>query len=132
MKPIYRVVPKENCRLFRVENQETDVQFNYPWHYHPEYELTLILQRNGIRYVGNNIENYFDHDLVFLGSNLPHTWIDEGQEELPKAVVIFFDLEFINWLNNDQFPNLVQLFKRASLGIKFSKDVAVKVSAKIP
>jgi len=132
MKAMYKPVPKENCRLFRVEKQESNTEFHYPWHYHPEFELTLIQKKSGIRYVGNNIENYFDHDLVLLGSNLPHTWINfEGQEEFPKAVVIFFDQEFITWLNNDQFPGLVQLFKRSNFGIKFSKELALEVESKL-
>ncbi|HLA53199.1 MAG TPA: AraC family transcriptional regulator [Flavitalea sp.] len=133
MKPAYKPIPKDSCSLFRVERQETNQDFDYPWHYHPEYELTLILSRHGIRYVGNNIEHFFDHDLVLLGSNLPHTWINSAEEkEIPKAFVIFLNEEFINWLNNDQFPSIVQLFKRSNQGIKFSKEVALRVKAKLP
>lgn len=131
MKPAYKVIPKENSRLFRIEKQETNQEFNYPWHYHPEYELTLILNKHGIRYVGNHVENFFDHDLVLLGSNLPHSWINSEEEEYPKAVVIFFDMEFINWLNNDQFPGLVQLFRRSSLGVKFSREVALEIKERL-
>jgi len=76
MKAAFKPVPKENAALFRIEKQETDQEFDYPWHYHPEYELTFISNSHGVRYVGNNLENYFDHDLVLLGSNLPHCWIN--------------------------------------------------------
>ncbi len=133
MRPTFKAIPKENCRLFRIERQNSFQEFNYPWHYHPEYELTLILNRAGVRYVGNNTEHYFDHDLVFIGSNLPHTWIHyEEQDQNPDAVVIFLDQHFIEWLNNDQFPNLVQLFKRSQRGIKFSRDTAMDIKAKLP
>ncbi|MBL7700338.1 MAG: helix-turn-helix domain-containing protein [Chitinophagaceae bacterium] len=133
MRPAFKAISKENCPLFRIERQETFQEFNYPWHYHPEFELTLILNRAGVRYVGNNTENYFDHDLVLLGSNLPHTWIHyDDQEQVPNAIVIFLDQHFIDWLNNDQFPNLVQLFKRAARGIKFSREVAIEIKSKLP
>jgi AraC-like DNA-binding protein len=132
MKPTFKPIPKENCRFFRVEKQETRQDFEYPWHYHPEYELTLVLNHHGVRYVGNNIEHFLDHDLVLLGSNLPHTWINSGTEkDNPNAYVIFLHDEFIRWLNNDQFPNIVQLLDRSSQGIKFSKEVALAIKCKL-
>jgi AraC-like DNA-binding protein len=128
MKPTFKPIPKDNCRFFRIEKQETRQDFEYPWHYHPEFELTLILNHHGIRYVGNNIEHFFDHDLVLLGSNLPHTWVNsECEKDNPKAYVIFLHDEFISWLNNDQFPNIVQLLNRSRQGIKFSKEMALQV-----
>jgi AraC-like DNA-binding protein len=124
MKATFKAVPKENCSLFRIEKQETNQEFDYPWHYHPEYELTFISNSQGVRYVGNNMENFSDRDLVLLGSNLPHCWINSGQDEFAKAIVIFLNEDFINWLNNGQFPHIVELFKNSSKGIKFSKEVA--------
>ena len=133
MKPIYKPVSKENSRLFTVEKQETNQEFDYPWHYHPEYELTLALSKNGIRYVGNSIEHFFDYDLVLLGSNLPHTWVSSREDkEFPKAFVIFLNEEFINWLKNDQFPKVTELFKRSNQGIKFGKEVALEIKSQLP
>ncbi len=45
-----------------------------PWHFHPEYELVLILKGKGKRMVGDHIDLFQEEDLVFLGSNLPHEW----------------------------------------------------------
>ena len=128
MKAAFKPVPKENAALFRIEKQETDQEFDYPWHYHPEYELTFISNSHGVRYVGNNLENYFDHDLVLLGSNLPHCWINSGEVKFSRAIVIFLNEEFINWLNHGQFPEIMDMFRNSGKGIKFSQEVAARWS----
>ena len=48
--------------------------FHNPLHFHPEFELTLIVKSFGQRQVGNNIENFHEGDLVLVGHNLPHVW----------------------------------------------------------
>ena len=63
------------------------------WHYHPEFELTLTLNSRGQRYIGDDIANYDDGDLVLLGPNLPHTWcsaekIDAASPHI--AIVMWF------------------------------------------
>ena len=91
MKPAYKSVSLMDSRSFRVIRQENKQEFEFPWHYHPEFELTYISNSQGVRYVGNNIENFYENDLVLLGSNLPHCWINsdirkivEGRRDLFK------------------------------------------------
>lgn len=66
-------------------------QFEVPWHFHPEIELTLILEGSGDRCVGDHLESFEAGDLVLLGGNLPHYWHSHApgkvaaQEERPKA-----------------------------------------------
>jgi hypothetical protein len=50
MKALYKPIPDLDSISFTVEKQE-DKSFEYPWHYHPEYELTYILNNPGVRYV---------------------------------------------------------------------------------
>ena len=48
--------------------------FNYPWHYHTEYEVLYLLESSGTRYVADSIEPFTCGDLVMVAGNLPHYW----------------------------------------------------------
>jgi AraC-like DNA-binding protein/quercetin dioxygenase-like cupin family protein len=132
MKPAYKSVSLMDSRTFRVIRQENKQEFEFPWHYHPEFELTYISNSQGLRYVGNNIENFYENDLVLLGSNLPHCWINsEDQEESSKAVVIYLNEELVKWLSEDQFNSVRSLFNKSSQGVKFKTSVALKIKPKL-
>ncbi|MEM6688744.1 MAG: helix-turn-helix domain-containing protein [Planctomycetota bacterium] len=69
------------------------------WHRHPEIELTYVQQGTGSRIVGDHIGAYGDHDLVLLGSNLPHTWTSDEYRgrryDRHKAIVVQFHPDFL-------------------------------------
>ncbi|MEO6870426.1 MAG: AraC family transcriptional regulator [Ginsengibacter sp.] len=114
--------------------QESHKEFEYPWHYHPEYELTYILTSHGVRYVGNSIENFFDDDLVLMGSNLPHTWINTANQQQPaRAIVIYLKEEFLNktWMGSCEFEAIHQLLNSSYKGLKFDKVVAMSLKDKL-
>src|ERR1700709_2354523 len=105
MKPAYKSVSTlVGSKSFNVIRQENKQEFDFPWHYHPEFELTYISNIQGVRYVGNNIENFYENDLVLLGSNLPHCWINSGDQPEPsKAVVIYLNKDLVKWLGEEPF-----------------------------
>lgn len=47
---------------------------DYPWHYHPEFEIIFVEKSYGIRLMGNHIGNFSDGDLMFISPDLPHVW----------------------------------------------------------
>jgi AraC-like DNA-binding protein len=96
------------------------------WHFHPELELTHIIESKGTRFVGDSIEEFEDGDLVLLGAFLPHVWINDndyysGEPGLHIAADVlqflpdclgktFFDLREMEAIN--------RLFERAKRGLR--------------
>ncbi len=131
MKAHYKHIPSES-NLFTCMLQENKEDFDYPWHFHPEFELTYILSEGGVRYVGNNIENYFEHDLVLVGPNLPHSWVNTRQDRSSKAVVVYLKEQFVDktWIESRELESIRRLLNHSSKGIKFDKKVALKLKEK--
>ncbi|QEC42601.1 helix-turn-helix domain-containing protein [Pseudobacter ginsenosidimutans] len=75
--------------------------FSNPFHFHPELELTFIVQGSGIRFVGDNIEYFGSGDMVLVGANLPHRWKNDkvyyelDNDLYSRAIVIQFRENFL-------------------------------------
>jgi AraC-like DNA-binding protein/mannose-6-phosphate isomerase-like protein (cupin superfamily) len=123
-----KVFPLEGLS-FHVHTYEKE-EFDAPWHYHPEYELTYILSSRGVRYVGNHFENFKEDDLILLGPNLPHCWKNSGnQVARASAVVIQWkeDLFGDEWFLKNKFESAYKLMAASRMGIKFDPSVATQL-----
>jgi AraC-like DNA-binding protein len=103
--------------------------FDAPLHYHPEYELTLIVEGNGKRFVGDSIENFEAGDLVLLGSNLPHFWrsdktFAENKESFSEAIIIQFSTDFVKDILEKlpECKSIISMLNLSKSGIKFSQS----------
>lgn len=97
-------------------------KFSAPYHFHPEYELTLIVQGNGKRYVGSNMQDYVSGDLVLLGSNLPHCWKTEiSSTKKSESIVIQFRENCLgeSFFHTPELNRVHSLLKRSNQGIHF-------------
>jgi AraC-like DNA-binding protein len=107
----------ESFRLMEV----TRHRFGGGWHFHPEVELTFIVESRGIRFIGDRASRFEAGDMVLVGPNLPHCWIsDEGEARRARAIVLQFLPQFLG----DQFfstPELApvgRLLERSALGLE--------------
>lgn len=101
--------------------------FDAPLHFHPEYELTLIVKGGGKRFVGDSVENFESGDLVLLGSNLPHFWrSDKPSETISEAIVIQFSVDFVENIlcKLPECKGIVSMLTTAKSGIKFDVSFA--------
>ena len=48
------------------------------WHHHPELELTMIEQGEGVLQVGDHIGRFHGPDCLLIGGQVPHVWRTEG------------------------------------------------------
>ena len=110
MKVIEQRLPQEFDKSFIVF-KETGKFFPCPWHYHPEYELVLVNKSTGRRMVGDHIGYFGEGDLVFMGSRLPHVWVNDDKylntadENPADAIVIQFVEDFLG----ERFLNIPEM-----------------------
>jgi AraC-like DNA-binding protein/mannose-6-phosphate isomerase-like protein (cupin superfamily) len=106
--------------------------FTYPWHHHPELELTLVVRGKGLRYVGDSIKEFEEGDLCLIGSYTPHCWLSEPVAGKPvRALVIQFAPEIFgaNFLDLQVSRPIKELFSRAERGLSLTGELRTKVAA---
>ncbi|MDO7135599.1 AraC family transcriptional regulator [Algibacter lectus] len=97
------------------------------WHYHPELELVVVLKSEGTCFIGDSVEKFGIGDVVLIGKNLPHMWLnDDGyfeptSEQTAKAIAIHFKENYLGpkFFETPEMIHILELFKRASYGLKF-------------
>ncbi len=97
--------------------------FRFKWHYHPEFELTYIVKGSGKRLVGDSYEDFYEGDLVLLGSSLPHTWVGEkAKNKTYSAIVIQFPSDFLQPLSNyGELNSIKALLSKTGNGLVFDQ-----------
>jgi len=97
------------------------------WHYHPELELVTILKSKGTCFIGDSIQKFQPKDVVLIGKNLPHMWLNdpeyfqENSSLKAEAISVHFKEDFLGntFLQLPEMEPIVALFKKAEQGIQF-------------
>ena len=126
MQPVLEKVPLTPDRLYLFWVR-SEARFPFKWHFHPEYELTLIVRGRGTRVVGDRVEAYREGDLVLLGPNLPHTWSSERASTSGKgrarnqAFVLQFSPALFgeSFLRQPEMARMAALLDRSRRGLLF-------------
>jgi AraC-like DNA-binding protein len=103
------------------------------WHFHPEYELHLVVETTGRYFVGDFIGEFEPGNLVLTGPNLPHNWVSdiaEGATIPLRGRIIQFSECFINDAMNvlPELAVLSPLMESSRRGVLFPPDVAEQVA----
>ncbi|VBB45833.1 Transcriptional regulator, AraC family [uncultured Paludibacter sp.] len=132
MKDIQReITPISAEDLFIVLNYP-NAKFDYPVHYHPDFEINLVINDRGKRIVGDSIEYFDELDLVMIGSNLSHAWRGEIVNG-NHVVTIQFSDELLNFpvLQKRMFSSIKQLLIESQRGLIFSKETKLVMKERI-
>ena len=129
MRPQIQKIPLSEQSSFMAERFYTPY-FETPWHYHPEYEVVLILDGRGKRFIGNNIADYEAGDLCFIGSNLPHLYRKDDADSTGGSLVIHFRENFlgIEFGSIPEMQKIKMLFDRSSMGIQVNGNTRKEMS----
>jgi len=95
--------------------------FRAPFHFHPEYELTLITAGSGQRYIGSHMAGFTTGDLVLLGPNLPHCWKLDTPGTSAQSIVIQFSADCLgkDFFSSPELALIQRLLHAAHSGIQF-------------
>lgn len=109
-----------------------NTHFRYPWHYHPEVELTLILEGHGLRYVGDSINEFEEGDMVLVGSGTPHCWLSKPEPgKTVRALVVQFppDVFGSGFLELAAVQPITELLHAATRGLRVTGGLRASVAS---
>jgi len=130
-REITPLAPEDSFLVFdRVKDD-----FDFPVHFHPEFELNFILNGKGVRrVVGDSMEEISEIELVLVGPNLQHGWqLHNCKSKAIHEVTIQFhnDLFDAKLLARRIMKPIRDMFERSSHGILFSEKISQEVKHKI-
>jgi len=109
--------------------------FDFPIHFHPEYELNFIYKGKGVRrIVGDHTAEITDVELVLTGPNLIHGWELNKctcKEIYEITVHIQQDLLQEKMLSRRIFKSIKDMFNRSRHGILFSHKTTMKIMPRL-
>lgn len=133
MKAYYEKIIPEESSSFKAYTYEKR-EFDAPWHYHPEFELTYILSSQGVRYTGNHFENFEQDDFVLLGPNVPHCWKNTGMQSRKAGAIVFhWDSTLLGtgWTEKREFRAIGRMLQSSERGLRFDREVAIGMKTKL-
>ena len=125
MKPLFfdvRSLLKNSIYTKEIKSDKLSDQF----HFHNAYEIALIIEGNGRRIVGDNIDNFSNGDLTILGPNIAHASYSDKKYHIVEsstkvnALVVYFQPDWIAeyHMNSADFAPLKKLLSQFKRGIK--------------
>ena len=113
--------------------------FQSPFHSHPELELVYIKESFGKRIIGNSVMPFEAGDMVFLGSDIPHVWLNDemyyrGISTLKaKAIVVYFSKDIFGpaFYELKETQKINELFHQAGKGISITGKTNVRIAKKL-
>lgn len=132
MKDIQKEITPIAAEDLRLVLNHPNAKFDYPVHYHSDYEINLVMDTYGTRTVGDSEEEFNTLDLIMIGPNIPHAWKGEVVEG-NHVVTIQFSDKLLNFpiLGKRLFSSIKQLLIESQHGISFSEQIQLLMKDKI-
>lgn len=131
MREITPLTPNDCYTIFwRVKKN-----FDFPLHYHEEFELNLILNAKGAkRVVGGHIEVIDNLELVLVGPNLYHAWFTHHCKNtaITEVTIQFHkDLFDDRFLKRNQMSFVKSLLDSSQRGVLFPPETVLAFKDRI-
>ncbi|MEQ9440645.1 MAG: AraC family transcriptional regulator [Cyclobacteriaceae bacterium] len=138
MRSTVKKISIPNTDTFVVRDLQ-EPYFDPSWHAHPDYQLFIVLQGTGTRFIGDHVKPFQPGDLVFTGPNLPHLWrsddayFKEESELRTRGVVVYFHQDFLgdSLLQKKEMVKVRQLFEIALRGMEIFGPTNKKITQRM-
>lgn len=113
-------------QIFVIRNLE-EKHFDPTWHAHSEYQLFVVLEGTGTRFIGDSIKSFRPGELILTGPHVPHVWRSDdsyfrGESGLgTKGIVIYLNENFLgdHILEKEEMVSIKKLCKKSMRGLEF-------------
>jgi AraC-like DNA-binding protein len=132
MKAILETIPRDARHSFGFFDYQEKDRFRCPFHYHPECELTLVVHSTGQRYIGDHIGRFAEGDLVLMGPNLPHSYINDRKSPArahSRCLQFLPDCLGAGFLQCGEARGIRALLEKSRLGLSFHGRVRDQTAA---
>jgi AraC-like DNA-binding protein len=112
------ILPDESFHLVELRGANQSCS----WHFHPEYQLGVVLAGSGKRVIGDSVCPIRAGEVTLLSANLPHVWhFRRGRRgDATHALVVHFSDNFLGheFLKKPELSDINLLLARAKLGLE--------------
>lgn len=126
MKPALHKSAIPDTHIFVVKDLR-EKHFDPVWHAHSEYQLFVVLDGSGTRFIGDSIRSFKPGELILTGPNLPHLWrsnemyFKKNSQLRTRGIVIYFNENFLgeHTIEKTEMLRLKLLFNKSMRGLEF-------------
>ncbi len=130
-REITQLSPEDSFLVF--ERVKDD--FDFPIHFHPEYELNFIRRGKGVRrIVGDHADEISDVELVLVGPNLVHGWeLHKCTSREIHEITIHIQQDLLDekMLSRRIFKSIRDMLNRSRHGILFPEETTLRVMPRL-
>jgi AraC-like DNA-binding protein len=113
-------------QIFVIRHLE-EKHFDPIWHAHSEYQLFVVLEGTGTRFIGDSIKSFRPGELILTGPHLPHVWrsdevyFEKSSTSKTDGIVIYLNENFLgdHILEKEEMMALKKLFTKSMRGLDF-------------
>ena len=113
-------------QIFVIRHLE-EKHFDPVWHAHSEYQLFVVLEGTGTRFIGDSIKSFRPGELILTGPHLPHVWrsdevyFDRNSSFSTSGIVVYLNENFLgdHILEKEEMMLLKKLFTKSMRGLEF-------------
>jgi AraC-like DNA-binding protein len=135
MKIIPFNIPKTQKEAVRIQRDNAK-HFYDNLHQHPEIQITLIVQSEGVLVAGNYVGNFKAGDVYIIGKNQAHVFRNDKMYFAPESelkaesISIFFDAQYFGdfFWNLDEMETVRRFVSDATGGLRLEGEVAQHIA----